>query len=207
MKRRLPVVSELRLASEELASSYELQIQSKLSDTGDSISCRKGCSNCCSHPLLLTILEGLHIYQWLAEHRLWSGALKKSLTEHSDKTLGLSLEIWLMSRIPCPLLTDKGLCQAYPARPFSCKVTYSVGDPAECEPHAVSSSVSLIPKRAILDAIASTEAALLHRHNLPHVRVPLSTALLYGERIVKEELDLEDFQRFLSKDIDAINQS
>jgi Fe-S-cluster containining protein len=199
-------VSELRLVSEELATGYELQIQSKLSDTGDQISCRKGCSNCCYHPVLVTVLEGIRIYQWLAEQRLWAG-LKKSLVEHSDKTLGLSLEIWLMSRIPCPLVTDKGLCRAYPARPFSCKVTYSVGDPAGCEPHAMSSSTGLIPKRAVLDAIAPVEADLLRRHGLPHVRVPLSTALLYGERIVKEDLDLEDFQRALSKDIDAINQS
>jgi len=204
MRRQLPIAVEVsidrfRAQSQILASELETEVRPLAS-------CLKGCHNCCYHPVLVTILEGLHIYGWLVEQHLWTTELRNRLSEHSDHTFGLSLPVWLMSRIACPLL-DGGLCSIYPARPFACKITFSTGDPEDCDPHRLAGNPNMTPKREALEALGLTESSLLRQHSLPHVRLPLSTALLYGERIVKDQISIEDLQREIGKDLDAINQS
>jgi hypothetical protein len=50
----------------------------------------------------------------------------------------------------------------------------------------------MLAKREIFEAITPTEAEVLRRHHLNHFRLPLSVAMLLGERIANEELELED---------------
>lgn len=200
MKTHLPLlvertVTQAKAASQELASSFFAQLQSQLSDEG--ITCTKGCHNCCYHPVLLSLLEGVALYRWLSEQRLWTTALKETFKAHADRTRNLSFEVWLLSMIPCPLLTKDGLCGAYEARPFSCQITYSVGDPEQCHPHQIGDNTRIVPKREVLERLANVEVPLLKRHGLNHFRIPMAEAVLYGERIAKGELDLEDSAKTL----------
>jgi len=55
----------------------------------------------------------------------------------------------------------------------------------------------MIPKREAIEAVTAAEAEVLHRHHLRHVRLPLSIAVLYGERIATGEIELEDCQAAL----------
>jgi Fe-S-cluster containining protein len=147
--------------------------------------------------VFLTLLEGVALYQHLQSNALWSQKLKQSFEQHSQLTRGLATEVWALSLIPCPLLDAEGLCRAYEERPFACRVTYSIGNPSDCHPHTL--GPGMVAKRDLFEAITPTEAALLRQHHLNHFRLPLSTAVLYGEKIATGELELEDCGQALSE--------
>lgn len=195
MRTRLPLlvqrsVAEAKTTRAELAENYELQLRSRLSEAGVSVTCDKGCNHCCHYPVFITLLEGITLYQSLHAGGRWSTKLREDLQRHSDLTRGLALEVWTLSLIPCPLLDAKGLCRAYDDRPFACRVTYSIGNPSDCHPHRL--GPGMLAKRDLFESITPSEAALLARHRLVHFRLPLSTAVLYGERLDNGELQLED---------------
>jgi len=195
MKTRLPLlvqrsVAETKSSRAELAQSYELQLRSRLSDIGAEITCRKGCSHCCYYPVFLTLLEGIALYQGLKEKGLWSRQLRDAFQRHSDMTRGLASEVWTLSLIACPLLDSKGTCRAYEDRPFACRITYSVGNPSDCHPHVL--GPGMLAKRELFEALTPKETETLNQHHLRHFRIPLSGAVLYGERITNGELELED---------------
>ncbi len=195
MKTRLPLlvqrsVAETKTARAELAHSYELQLRSRLSDAGAEITCRKGCHHCCYYPVFITLLEGIALYQGLREDGMWTTRLRDALQQHARLTRGLASEVWALSLIACPLLDPQGLCQAYEARPFACRVTYSVGNPDDCHPHTL--GPGMLAKREVFEILTPTEKEILGRHHLNHFRLPLSVATLLGERIALGELELED---------------
>lgn len=195
MKTRLPLlvqrsVAETKTARADLARRYEFQLRSQLSAVGSEITCRKGCNNCCYHPVFITVLEGMALYQALRENGLWTRALRESLQQHADLTRGLASEVWAMSLVPCPLLSAEGLCRAYEDRPFACRITYSIGNPADCHPHTL--GPGLLAKKELFEALTPTERDILRRHQLEHFRLPLSVATLMGERIATGDLEIED---------------
>lgn len=161
-------------------------------EEGPRIACKKGCHHCCYHPVVITLLEGLSLYYWLKDNHLWTTSLRDKLIEHSTKTWHLSFEVWFMSLIRCPLLSDDGLCTAYESRPFPCRVVYSTGDPHYCHPHRMGDDTQILSRRELFETLAVTETEILRRHRLPHFRLPLATSLLYAERIATGELLLED---------------
>lgn len=189
---KLPV---LRAVQESLASSQTLAQDYSTYFFNQETSCRKGCANCCYHPVLVTILEGVGLYQSLVKQELWTPRLKRSLTEHAQRVTGLSLEVWHLGMIPCPFLTAEKTCSIYNSRPFSCKITYSVGDPEDCHAHKLGKG--LVPRQVLLHIQAEVDKLLLSRQALPYFRVPLSVALLYAERLADGDLDIEDSLRAL----------
>lgn len=197
MKTRLPLllqrsVAEAKTARHELAESYDSQLRGRLAGEGASITCSKGCAHCCYHPVYITLLEGVSLYQNLQANGLWTTRLRGALEEHADKVRGLSPEVWAMSLVPCPLLDNDKLCRAYEDRPFSCRVTYSLANPENCHPHKL--GPGMLPKKELLETLSVAEAQILFRHHLKHFRIPLSMAVLYGERIATGEVELEDCQ-------------
>lgn len=200
-KTRLPIltersVAEARAAYLDRAKDYEADLQAQLAEDGSYVSCHKGCSNCCYHPVFVTLLEGISLYQYLHENGLWTRTLKEKVKQTADQTHNLSVEVWILSLITCPLLDEKTLlCTAYEARPFSCRVTFSVGDPKSCHPHML--GPGMLPKREAFESVTGLETEILRRHHLKHFRVPLAVGLLYGERIDRGELDLDDAHRAL----------
>jgi Fe-S-cluster containining protein len=190
--RHLPIlversVAEARVARTSLADTFKAGLPL------DEVMCRKGCNNCCYLPVYITLLEGITIYQWLREQGFWAHSFKTKVQEVAKRTHGLSPEVWGMSLIPCPLLSQDGLCKAYEVRPFSCAVTFSTGDPANCHPHNL--GPGLLPRRELFEQLTEIEAPILKRHHLQHFRLPLAVALLYGEKIAEGDLDLDDSQK------------
>lgn len=200
---RLPILTERTLAEakafrSEAADSYHTQVQARLD--GATITCRKGCSNCCYHPVLLSILEGVTLFQWLQARGLWSSSLRDKLRSVGDQTKFLAFEVWSYSLIPCPLLdTQTQLCKAYEGRPFACRITYSIGPAENCHPHSLGPGI--LSKKDLFEGLSVTEKALLSKHHLMNSRLPLAVALLYGEQIAKGEVDLEDYLRLSWEDL------
>jgi Fe-S-cluster containining protein len=191
-------VGEAQAARIRIVSEFEHRIRRQAVDAKKPITCQKGCSHCCYYPITLSLLDGISLFRWLAETRLWSHSLKKSLQEMADHTLNLSFEVWTLSMIPCPFLDEQqSLCRIYEARPFTCRLAFSVGDPYFCHPHRMHESTGMVSRKETLEELATIETAILKRHGLGLVRVPLSSAILYGERVCKKDMDLEEVGRHL----------
>lgn len=183
-------VQDSKAARVELENVFERELRVRR----DTLTCSKGCHHCCYNPLLLSILEGISIYRWLAENRMWSHTLKAKFEAHNEAVLALTPEVWVLSQIPCPLLdVDKGLCVAYESRPLACRVTASTGDPHFCHPHRIIEAKGIVPRRGVLAQLAAKEATILRRLRTAHAPMPLSTAVLFGEKVTKGDISIEDY--------------
>lgn len=201
---KLPFVIE-----RALAEIKALQIQTgsehaqKLMQEGDiRLSCKKGCFYCCHYPFLVTIAEGLLLHRALSSRGCWTSSLRESLTKNRGKTLGLSLEVWLLSNTPCPLLEDN-LCMAYDVRPLHCRVTYSVGDPEMCHPHGLGKSTLLIPNSEVVIDYNEKLQTILSRANVFGFIMPLSESLLLADSLEKGVLPIEDIGKQFVKDFNV----
>jgi Fe-S-cluster containining protein len=189
-------VRESRIARSRFASDFEHEQRRSTAPP----TCLKGCNHCCYYPVLLTVLEGIDLFRWLAKEHLWSHDLKQAFLENTKKTWGQSIEVWTLTMIPCPLLKD-GLCTAYKKRPFVCRITLSKGDPHYCHPHRINDvDTQLVSRKEWLERLERVDTELLRRHKLAHVYIPLSTAVLYGEKVSKESVELADIDLHLWAD-------
>jgi Fe-S-cluster containining protein len=190
-RRKLPILAEHSLADVlttriRITSEFREEIQQQ-----DTITCTPGCSHCCYHPVHMSIFEGVLLYRHLVASGRWSPSFKAKIEEHANSTRDLSYEIWLLSLIACPLLDQKtNRCTVYSARPFACRVTLSTGDPFECHPHRVLNS-GIQSKTEVTRAFHARQKADFRRHDLTMIIMPLSVALLIGERIESGQFDLE----------------
>jgi Fe-S-cluster containining protein len=113
---------------------------------GPPISCKAGCSACCSiiiygemHEAELLIAEAPEAVR-RAEPQLrrnverWHAAIAPGDAEaatHGDPgAVDRVAGVWRDLDMPCPFLSSEGLCSVYEARPMSCR-TYFVTSPAE----------------------------------------------------------------------------
>jgi Fe-S-cluster containining protein len=167
-----------------------------------SLSCTKGCAYCCHHPFLITIVEGMILYQYLASHGYLTSSFRKALKKNRSKTLGLSFEVWLLSNIPCPLL-ENNECVAYEARPLHCRVTYSRGDPLMCHSHELRYGTLLFPNEKIITEYNQTLQAKLKRLELPQNLMPVSEALLLSDSMETGALEIADLMTQYFKDFNA----
>jgi hypothetical protein len=116
------------------------------------------------------------------------------MERHSSLTFGTAPEVWLLSAIPCPLLVGN-LCIAHDHRPFRCRVTASSRDPELCRP--VNFHPQTFEDNRWEDAEFRSVEEGAARDCRDFVRglderVPLSTAVLMGYRIVEEIIPLEE---------------
>jgi Fe-S-cluster containining protein len=103
------------------------------------ITCKKGCSYCCSRIVACTRLEALGVVEFMESHPGYDlGEISKSVKIHADMMKEFlnrrsgnqgSDEIWFGKNVPCPFLKD-GSCSVYDGRPLSCRIYHSM-DPAE----------------------------------------------------------------------------
>jgi len=105
------------------------------------VTCRAGCSSCCSEPLTVSKLEAQHIWDRLPEEtrqamvpkiQAWVVAMETSGLQafHSD---GLDAVQYRRLNLVCPLLSADGLCSVYADRPTSCRLHMAVGPRACCD--------------------------------------------------------------------------
>jgi Fe-S-cluster containining protein len=201
MKRRLPMLVERAVAEvKALQAQTGMAFEQKLRAQDTWITCKVGCSNCCHHPFLVTIAEGLLLYRWLVSHGRWTPSLRKRVEQTRDKTLGLAFEIWLLSNIPCPLLEDRK-CSAYEARPLHCRATFSTGDPEMCHPHELGGDTRLVQSTETIVMFNSKVRGLLKRVGVTAPLMPLAEAVLLGEAIDAGNMEIEDTDLHHAKDL------
>lgn len=194
-RRRLPLATEQTLSQvkhlrTKMAGELEIEVR-----TSKQMTCKKGCSNCCYHPVLITALEGALLYQGLVRKGKWSSHLRTRLEEHMNKTKDLAFEVWFLSVIPCPLLNETTKeCTAYAVRPYQCRATYSIGEAADCHPHNIAKS-GLLNRQKTMAEYHSEHSKLISKHGLQMVLMPLSMAVLLGEDIIAGRVPLENADR------------
>jgi hypothetical protein len=180
-------IREARLGRLQLAMAFEHEGQTKRPIP----TCRKGCHHCCYHPVQMSVLEGIGLYRWLVDNMLWSHDRQEAFKNVAKQTWGQSLDVWTLSMIQCPLLVDD-LCVAYKRRPFVCRITISTGDPHYCHPHRINENLAIVPRKEWMERLEAMEATFLRRHKLSYVYIPLAVAVLYGEKVSKENIDLRE---------------
>ncbi len=195
MRRKLPLFVERSLQQVQ-ADRLELADQFQRTVAGEqSISCTAGCAACCYHPVLVTIMEAIPLYGSLVEHGRWTPSFKEKLGKASQMTSGLSPDVWLLAKIPCPLLDDKKRCSAYEARPFLCRVTIATGDPFYCDAHHLGKQTTIVPHSEAVVEFHAREKATLRKHGLLHLLMPIGRAVLMAERVCSGTLTLESVDR------------
>lgn len=201
--RRLPLLVERSVGEAHASRLLEAEQYETAVFTVGGVSCTAGCASCCHYPVMVSVLEGIAMYQWLQEHRLWTQVLRDRLLEHKALTWNLAPEVWLLSEIPCPLLKDNR-CVAYESRPFLCRTLFSRGDPYYCHPHRLGSQLSgILNREDAVETIWKAEDRLLRRHKLRRILLPLAAAILLGEKVVLGEVDLEEANLELLREADA----
>lgn len=105
---------------------------------GHTVSCRAGCSTCCSLPVQIGLAEAMVLADALDASQRDAlapvAARLRSLAEGGDvDAIGHRRAL---SVGPCPLLRDDHTCGAWRARPFACRGAFSTGDPSLCSPLA-----------------------------------------------------------------------
>jgi Fe-S-cluster containining protein len=108
---------------------------------GRPVTCRAGCSACCSEPLWATRLEALYLLESLTpvqrqavtdRTRSWlAGARAAGLLAIPYEKL--TTHQWLPARLACPFL-EGNLCLAYTQRPAGCRTHLAVTPPEYCQP-------------------------------------------------------------------------
>lgn len=194
MRRRLPLFVE-RSIQHMKADRSELSDDFERKELGSRVvSCKVGCSACCYHPLLVTILEAIPIYGYLVERGRWVPSLKQALQKSAELTTGLDIGVWLLSKIACPMLKDDR-CSIHDVRPFACRVTATSGDPYYCAPQRLGPETMMVPRAGYLREFHEREAVLLRKHGLLHLTMPIGRAVLLAEKICTGNLRLEDLDR------------
>ena len=200
-RKRLPVLVEQSIGSVQAESnekgfSFERLVRKDLKPT-----CQVGCDACCYHPVEISLLEAIPIYRYLVQRGRWTPSFVKTLEEHTEKTDYLSVVTWLMLRIPCPLLVDHR-CSVYSARPFQCRVTWSVGDPHYCQGDRFGPETALVPRDELTQDFHGYQKIHAKQVGMPFYTLPLGKALLWAARLANGELNFYDLQSSLQKDFE-----
>lgn len=178
-------IGQFRASQLKISTDFELAVL-----TEGSISCRKGCSHCCYYPVLTSTLEALVVYRSLVRKRLWTSKLRAHFEQSSDHVRGLSLEVWILSHIPCVLLDEtSGTCKSYESRPFSCRTVYARGDPHLCDPSHSQGLPPVLSRKEVVVEMAEMETRLINRHRLGRIILPLPSAVLLAEKLDRGEAD------------------
>ncbi len=194
MRRKLPLfversIQQVQADRIELADTFERKIEGN-----QPITCKAGCSACCHHPVLITVMEAFPIYGALVEQGRWTPSFKARLEKHAGLTSGLSFRVWLLSSIPCPLL-ERDRCLTYEYRPFVCRVTISTGDAYFCDPQRLGDDTKIVPRHDTVAEFHGREAEILRKHGLLHLTMPIGRAILMAERVCSGTLTLENVDR------------
>jgi Fe-S-cluster containining protein len=193
-------VADLQAIGTEVAHQFERNLRAAASDEQTAVMCQSGCAHCCYYPATISALEGIGIYRYLISRGMWTPSFKKQLQDHATKAFGVSYEVWLLSLLPCPLLTSENRCAAYPSRPLVCRVTFAIGDPHLCHPHRLASSGAIVPRVDALREYHRRETALAEKNGAHFVLLPISKAILLGEQIATGELSFERLTQRMLKE-------
>lgn len=206
IRRRLPLLveralAEVREAQGRIGSEFEQTLfgMTMEEESGPPLSCRKGCHNCCLHPVAVSVMEGLLLYRHLVSRGMWTPKLRAACQAAAQKSAGLSFEVWMLAALPCVLLTPTGLCSAYDVRPVSCRTVFSIGDAEKCHPHHIASSTDILPRQEPLRDFEAAETEVLRRLGVHRLLTPLPYALLLAEKVEEGEVEVGDVDKTIAK--------
>lgn len=207
-KFRLPVlvehsVGQVESRRQELSQEFETAIRLEAKQAGVTVTCTPGCASCCYHPISISLLEAIPIYRHLLKNGKWTLELRDRLKDTGDRQLSTAYEVWLLSLIPCPLLSEDKLCTAYESRPLVCRTMLSVGDPYYCHPHRLGDQTEIIPQEGTVTQFSQEESRALRKHKIQVAKMPLGLALLYAEKVCTGDMTLSAVDADLMKEFAA----
>lgn len=188
-------LNQLQAGILELTQKYEYRLLFE-----GLVSCRKGCDHCCYYPVLVSLPEAMLILRAVRAKGMWTSELRTRVKEAADKVQGLSLDVWLLSKIPCVFLKDSE-CSIYGSRPFSCRTTFSKLPKKYCKPANFRvNTPNLLPRKQVLSELVFLETSLLAKHRLGRVVLPLPLALIHAEGLLNGETDFAQASMQVWKD-------
>ncbi len=201
----IPITAIVPLTRRLGDEAAELEIQQG-AETGQSISCRKGCAACCRMLVPLSAPEAFalqeHVKQLPADRHtqllnrlhdakdrlkqvgLWDrmSDVAEASKQVSDEELDPINQSYYALRIPCPYLENE-LCSIYEARPAACRELL-VTSPAElCQDLAQNPVMPLPVSMRMSSILGLTWGALT---SSPPRLIPLPMALEWAERHQEE---------------------
>ena len=156
------------------------------------ISCKIGCTACCHYPLTISILEGLTLYSYLFKKRLWTDLIRNACVEHSKRTWDLHPLVWLLAKLPCPLLVSDR-CLGYQARPLSCRARVSKSLPHYCAPQSGGNIAEMFELHPEVKDLWEYEQRLLAKQKTQRFGLSVSKALLTAEKLVSKHETLRNY--------------
>ena len=201
----IPITAIVPLTRRLGDEAAELEIQ-QTTETGQTISCRKGCAACCRMLVPLSVPEAFslrdYVGQLSADRRtyllnrlsdtkdrvkragLWDrlNDVAEASRPVSDEELDPINQSYYALRMPCPYLENE-LCSIYEARPAACRELL-VTSPAELCQDLVQNPVTPLPVSMRISSVLGLAWGTLT--NSPPRLIPLPIALDWAERHEEE---------------------
>ena len=195
-KRKLPILVDQAVGSVQAESTAKAQAFERLIRKKSQPTCAPGCSNCCHLPIETSVLEAIPMYRFLVQRGRWTPDLRQRLQAHANTTTSLAPSVWMLTRIPCPMLKDNR-CGVYDVRPFHCRSMWATGDPFYCDPQSFGPETTLVAKDELMESFWRHEKLMAQQVGMPYFRMPISRALLTAEQIVQGSLSVRDIAHSL----------
>lgn len=166
-------------------------------ETGQAVTCKKGCSSCCHQAVPISIPEAVFLTQYLLslppdrrkkiEHRLQKiqeecfseGLIEAFFTSQTDEDVNNVVKQYFDRNIWCPFI-ENDLCTIYSIRPFACREFNAITPHERCiDPFQNSvQKLDIIPR--LTTVMARFAALFLNESTLmmPHI--------IIGEHVINE---------------------
>ena len=201
----IPITAIVPLTRRLGDEAAELEIQ-QATETGQSISCRKGCAACCRMLVPLSAPEAFALQEYvkqlpadrqtqllnrlhdtkdrMKQVGLWDrmSDVAEASKQVSDEELDPINQSYYALRIPCPYLENE-LCSIYEARPAACRELL-VTSPAELCQNLAQNPVMPLPVSMRMSSILGLTWGALT--SSPPRLIPLPMALEWAERHERE---------------------
>lgn len=204
-RRKLPVLFEQAVGSIQAEATDKGFAFERLIRKDRPPTCSKGCDHCCYYPIEISVFEAIPIYRHLVQQGRWTPSFIKTVREHAKTTSLLASSVWLLTKVPCPLLVDRK-CSAHGVRPFHCRTFFSFGDPYYCDGLNFGSDTGLVSKEEVMRNFRSYEKLLSEQAGLSYIIMPVSRALLIAEELVQGVISPNDVTRKAMLDVLAGNK-
>lgn len=161
---------------------YDAYVSEVLRTGASAPACSRGCSHCCRHyvasvePFELLFLHGRiargerYASHLIGLHRRMSLFHSLLRAEEGDLAEDKALYRYYLRDLPCPFLGPGGACGVYESRPMSCRMFFSLSDPAFCKGRAVVDARNrnfLIELPEDIEAELARASAALSAYGLP----------------------------------------
>jgi len=197
--KKLPLYAERALGELQATRGYTATEFEREFRAQFPVTCKPSCVNCCYHPILITIAEGILLFRFLASKGRLTSSLRKKLQDHGQLTSFLDGKVWMQSMIPCPLLNDKLQCSGYEARPLACRLTFSAGDPEKCHPQTFDPE-EMASTQDLTRVTRAFEDKLLKSHAVSAIRMSVGRAIQLAEQVISGEIAIDAIERALYQD-------